>query len=371
MKYCKKCVLPDTRPNLVIKEDGICNACHSHDLKPDIDWDKRHRDFLEVVKSTKASSTTYDCLIPVSGGKDSTWQTHMCIKYGLKPLALTWAPPGRTEVGHENLQNLINLGVDHIDYRINPKTEKKFMWKAFKKFGAMGIPMHMAIFSIPLSVAKKFNIPLIVFGENSAAEYGNEDKKALGYEMNETWLKNFGVTHGTGPNDWIDDELTAEDLVPYQRPSGKELQDKGIKAIFLGEYFKWEPNEIKSIAGQLGFKYDTKYKKTGYYEFADLDDDFISIHHWMKWYKFGFTRLFDNLSLEIRNGRMTREKAIETIIEMGEQTPYKDIEKCCDFMEINKEEFYNVAEGFRNLDVWKQKDGKWKIQNFIINDWNW
>ena len=120
-----------------------------------------------------------------------------------------------------------------------------------------------------------------------------------------------------------------------------------------------------------GFQSRDEGSKTGYYNYADIDDDFISIHHYLKWYKFGMTRLFDNLSLEIRNGRKTREEALKIIKERGDDTPYEDIEKFCNYVKITKDEFFNIIETFRNLDIWKKDNNVWQIKNFIIKDWNW
>ena len=125
-QYCAKCVLPDTRPNLEIMEDGVCNACHSWSDKASgvIDWSARHKDWLDLVEYVKDKATTWDCVIPVSGGKDSTWQVIKALEYGLKPLCVTWRTPARNALGQRNLDNLISLGVDHIDFTINPDVEK-------------------------------------------------------------------------------------------------------------------------------------------------------------------------------------------------------------------------------------------------------
>ena len=183
-------------------EDGRCNACHAHSSKPTIPWHEREKDFLRVVQNAKKLSHGYDCIIPVSGGKDSTWQTIKCLEYGLNPLAVTWKTPARTKVGQDNLNNLISLGVDHIDYQINPIVEAKFMVKAFRKLGSTAIPMHLALFNIPLMLAVRFKIPLIVWGENSAFEYG-ADKRYTGFKLDKTWLRNYGVAHGTDASNWI------------------------------------------------------------------------------------------------------------------------------------------------------------------------
>ncbi len=140
MRYCQRCILPDTRPNITLDEESVCNACRAHETKLHVDWDARARAFRQVIRHARARSTGYDCLIPVSGGKDSTWQVVQCLEYGLNPLAVTWKTPARTEIGARNLANLISLGVDHIDYQVNPKVEKKFMYQALARYGSTAIP---------------------------------------------------------------------------------------------------------------------------------------------------------------------------------------------------------------------------------------
>src|SRR5215213_8810594 len=142
MRYCASCILPDSRPGLVIGPDGVCSACTSHGkAAPPIDWDARRQRFAALVEDVKALGRPYDCVIPVSGGKDSTWQVVTCLEYGLRPLAVTWRTPGRTAIGQRNLDNLVGLGVDHIDWQVNPKLEARFMVKSFERYGSTAIPM--------------------------------------------------------------------------------------------------------------------------------------------------------------------------------------------------------------------------------------
>lgn len=371
VRYCRQCILPDTRPNLRLDAEGICNACRSHATKRVIDWAAREAAFRQVVAHAKKRSRGYDCLIPVSGGKDSTWQVVKCLEYGLNPLAVTWKPPGRTELGARNLANLISLGVDHIDYQINPRVERKFMLLAFERFGSTAIPMHLALFNIPLNIAVRFQIPLVVWGENSAFEYGNQAEEDTGFRLDHRWLQKYGVTHGTTAADWISPQLSREELTPYFGPGPQELESAHVLAVFLGYYFPWSPDETYRVARAHGFQPNPTGPRTGVWDFADLDDDFISIHHWMKWYKFGFTRSFDNLSIEIRNGRITRQQAIEWIRQRGDETPHADIEKLCAFLGISRARFFEIAERFRNRDIWKQSNGIWYIPDFLIPDWKW
>ena len=303
MKYCTRCVMPDSRPTTRLDAAGVCNACLTHAQKNTIDWPGRERAFRDVVRRARERSSNYDCVIPVSGGKDSTWQVVRCLEYGLTPLAVTWKAPSRTAIGWRNLTNLIGLGVDHIDYQVSPRTERKFLYQALVRYGATAIPMHMAMFNIPLSIAVRFRIPLVVWGENSAFEYGSVED--------------------------AHQDCLAHGFEPCAEP------------------------------------------KIGFYAYADIDDDFISIHHHLKWYKFGYTRLFDNLSLEIRNDRMTRQQAIAIIRDRGDQTPHDDIEKFCGFIGITRSHFVDVIERFRNPRIWTWRGDRWMIDGFLVPDWEW
>jgi N-acetyl sugar amidotransferase len=372
MRYCTRCITPSTRPNISFDAAGLCNACAAHATKPRIDWGKRKEAFLEVVRRAKGRSAEYDCVIPVSGGKDSTWQAVRCLEYGLHPLAVTWKTPGRTALGQRNLDNLVGLGVDHIDFQINPGVERRFMRSALERHGSTAIPMHLALFNIPLSIAARFGIPLVVWGENSAFEYGGPEDERQGFRMDRAWLKRYGVTQGTTAQDWIgQNELTAQELTPYRGPGDDELERLGVLAVFLGYYFPWDPQESFRVASAHGFQARAEGPKTGYYNYADIDDDFISIHHFLKWYKFGFTRTFDNLSLEIRNGRISREEAIAAVRAAGDETPWEDIASFCAFTGMSREEFFQIIERFRNPQVWERAQGAWRIKDFLIPDWRW
>jgi N-acetyl sugar amidotransferase len=371
MRYCVCCITPDTRPNIVLDAAGICNACRSHEERPLVDWAARRRSFGAVVDRARALGHGYDCLVPVSGGKDSTWQVVTCLEHGLTPLAVTWRPPGRTELGQANLDNLISLGVDHIDYSISPRVERAFTLAALERMGLPALPMHMALFNIPLTIAVRFQIPLVVWGENSAVEYGTSDDQYLGARLDREWLAHFGVTAGTTAQDWVSDELSARSLAAYFGPSDEELEAAGVHAIFLGHYFPWDPERSLETASAHGFR-AAERPRIGYYDYADIDDAFIAVHHYFKWPKFGFTRSFDNLSLEIRNGRIGRDQAIVELRRLGDETPHGDIDEFCAFLGIGRGRFDLIVERFRNHEIWQRReDGVWTIPGFIVPDWEW
>lgn len=339
--------------------------------KKKVNWQERRANFIKIIKKIKLKKAKYDCLIPVSGGKDSTWQVITALKYKLNPLCVTWKTPARNQIGKENLDNLIKLGVDHIDFTINPKVEKIFVLKSFKKLGNPALPMHMALHSIPLKIAISMKIPLIIWGENSADEYGSVNKKLEGPILTNSWRKKFGVTNETKAFDWIDKNLNKKDLSPYILPSERDKKKSKVTEIFLGYFFKWDPEKIYSIAKKYGFKSSDKIK-TGLYNYADIDDEyFIPVHHWLKLYKFGFTRLYDNLSLEIRNKRITRKIALKIVKKVKHPIPINQIKKFCRYTEISVKQFFNIAEKFRNKEIWLKKNKKWMIKNFLINDFKW
>lgn len=373
MRYCASCLLPDTRPNLEIMPDGRCNACHSWtDKKDSVDWAARAAQFRTLTDTIKEKKAEWDCVIPVSGGKDSTWQVIKALEYGLKPLCVTWRTPARNALGQKNLDNLIRLGVDHIDFTINPAVEKKLTIETFRRAGSLAIPMHMALFAIPLQTALRYHIPLVLWGENSAMEYGGSGDNVLGFRMTREWLRRYGVTQGTTAEDWATGDLTHQDLAAYRWPTDAEMEQNGVTAAFLGWYLKWDPQETFRVAQAHGFMALDDKPKVGFYTFADVDDEFIiTLHHWMKWYKFGFTRLWDNLSLEIRGGRMTRDEAIEIIRRTGDEYPHEAIEKFCAWSGLSELEFLAIAETFRNKDVWQDENGRWSIPGFLIDGASW
>ena len=371
--WCKSCILPNTRPNLFIhKKTGLCNVCNPIlNATKKIDWNKRKKEFKIILKKNANKTSDYDCLIPVSGGKDSTWQVITALENNLRPLCVTWKSPARNLIGYHNLKNLIDLGVDHMDITINPKLEKYFTYQAFKKFGNPLIPMHMALHAITVRTAIEKKIKLILWGENSADEYGGkEDLK--GKYMTNRWRRYFGVTNETNINFWYDKNIKKSNSILYRLPLQKEINKNNIKEVFLGYFFKWDPKKIFNIAKKKGFK-NLKKPKTGIYNFADIDDAFlITVHHFMKWYKFGFSRIWDNLSLEIRNGRLSREQALKIVKKIGTKKPISEINKFCSYTKITKIEFYRICEKFRNKKIWvKDHNKNWKIKNFLIKNWNW
>lgn len=369
MNYCKECVLPDTRPGVILNAEGVCDACVSHREKAAvIDWAERKTLFEDVVAQIRSKSNRgYDCLIPVSGGKDSTYQVHMIKNvYKLHPLCVTWKTPSRTALGQKNLDNLINLGVDHIDFTINPETERKLVYKTLVKAGTPSLTSHMASFAVVTRCAVNFKIPLVVWGESTQMEYGGTASDRHNPYLDLDWIKKYGCCNGTTAEDWVDEDLTEKELLPYSFPRAEEISGAKIQSVFLGYYFNWDPTENFKIAKKLGFQECETGPKVGLYNFADLDCNFIIIHHYIKWYKFGMVRLFDNISTEIRNKRMTRAEGIEILKKTKVEPPLEEIKILCDFLKITMEHFWEIMERHRNKNIWKKDaKGNWYLPDYL------
>ena len=353
---------------ITLGESGVCNACLAWDKRAHVDWDARRREFEKIVTRARSKPDGYDCLIPVSGGKDSFWQVITCLEYGLNPLTVTWRDPSRLPLGQENLEALVKIGVDHIDQWINPEVEQRFMRLSFERYAVPGIPKHMGLYNIPLKFACKFHIPLIVWGENDAIEYGNIDGElGDGVDVDYEWLMKHGITQGTSAEDWVGEDFTSKELSAYFPPSREELQRNPVRGIYLGYFFQWDPVETWKIASEYGFR--APESGPGWHVFDDVDSEFISIHHYLKWHKFGVTRLFDNLSIDIRAGRISREEAITVIAQRAPERPDADIAAYCAYLDIDVSEFDEACEKFRNPDIWCRRNGVWVMDNFIVEDW--
>ena len=219
MRYCKKCLYPDTKPQIIFNDEGICSACVNHEKKEIIDWNEKRQEFEEILDKYKSKNkTNYDCIIPVSGGKDSHYQTYVIKKeFGLNPLVINFHPHDQTELGKKNLENLKKIGVDCIEFSPNPEVYLKLARFGLKELGDFQWPEHLGIFTIPVQMAVKFNIPLIIWGENPQLEYGqptdvNKDT-ILDREWNE---KNGGYfLDKIKPKDMVKYGFQLDELRPY------------------------------------------------------------------------------------------------------------------------------------------------------------
>lgn len=370
MRYCKKCLFPDTKPDLVFNDEGVCDACVSgkrkHDLKRGIDWKSREKEFNEIIdKYRSKDGMNYDCIVPVSGGKDSCFQVYaMKHIHKMNPLAVTFHQFDQTPIGEHNLKVLQNLGVDHIHFTLNPKVSKKLVKKGYKIVGDPHWVSHVGIFTVPARIAVNFNIPLLIWGENSQFEYGgpasDRDRKIL----DKRWRQEFGGMRGFREEDMVDDEISMLDMKCLVYPSDEEIAKIGVTGLFYGYYFKWDYQRNMEIAKEFGWKALPKAWPGSWFDYENCDTQFQDVHDHFKWLKYGFGRTTDHVNMNIRKGLISREEGVKIVRELDGKLGHK--KEFCEYTGLSEDEFDRIRDGFANKDIFeKNSEGEWVLKEEI------
>ncbi|MDO8561482.1 MAG: N-acetyl sugar amidotransferase [bacterium] len=348
MKYCKKCVMPDTKPDLSFDKEDVCDACRSADLKNAIDWKAREAEFKELAgKFKNKDSSKYDCIIPVSGGKDSHYQAYMARQYGLNPLLAHFEPTMRTELGLRNLENIRQFG-DVVELKKNKDVYMKMGIESFRRVGDHEWPNHIGIFTFPVRLAVAYKIPLIIWGENSQLEYGGPKAARMKNVLDRRWLEEFGGLLGLRVEDMVGVEgITKSDLTSYLYPTGEELAAAGITGVFLGYYFKWDARPQVELMQKYGFSVkDGEPIEGTYTNYENLDEATVAVHDYLKFVKFGFCRATDHVCMDIRNGRLTREEGVALVKEYDGKRPRKAIADFLRYSGMTEAEFDAIVDSF-------------------------
>lgn len=371
MRYCKKCVYPFVTVNLHVDDDGICSSCKTFErfnLLSDEFWVQRKKRFEQIIEeAVKNNSSNYDCLIPVSGGKDSYYQTHIIVsEYGLKPLLMTYHGNNYLPEGDYNRDRMRHIfDADHIVWGPSVAVLKKLNRLAFKKMGDMNWQNHCGIFTAPISTAVKFKIPLIIWGEvvwDISGMFEPEDFVEFSARVRHE--------HGLRGYEWYDflddpdDKLTEKDMVWAKYPSDEEILSIGVRGLYIGNFFKWDPNwHAKMAQEKYGWKPAEKPFERTYRQFSNLDDRYENgVHDLMKFIKFGYGRCSDHASKDIRMGYMTRDEGIEMVRKYDHVVP-SDLYYWLDYVEMSEKEFWEIADTFRDPRVWWIEDGQWWKDN--------
>jgi N-acetyl sugar amidotransferase len=358
--------MPSTKPDLKFDESGVCSACKHFGERKSVDWAKRKEEFLNVVERfRRPNGSNYDCIVPVSGGKDSTYQTITLLDQGLNPLCVTATTCMLSDLGRRNIENLKWRGVDFIEYTPNPKVRRKLNRLGLTGVGDISWPEHVSIFTVPVQVSVKFNVPLIVWGENSQNEYGGPAAAAQNNTLNRRWLEEFGGLLGLRVSDLIgQDGIEPRHLIPYTYPTDAELDQVGTTGIFLGYYFPWDGLENALFSQAHGFETYSKLVEGSLVNYENLDNNHTGIHDYFKFLKYGFGRATDLACMHVRRGRMTRTTAIKLVREHDGKFPWVylgcKLERILDEMDMSVDDFVRVCDGFTNKKLFKC-DGSGKL----------
>lgn len=361
LTYCKRCVMPDTKPDLFLDEEGICNACRSYEGRKEIDWDQRAIELEKVLERyRRRGGDNWDCIVPVSGGKDSTYQVVRMLQFGLNPLCVTSTTCDLTTIGRKNIENLKRLGVDYIEFTPNPLVRAKLNRVGLMQVGDISWAEHVGIFTIPVRAAVQFNVPLIVWGENSQNEYGGPASAAGNNVLNRRWLEEFGGLLGLRVTDMLGQEgIEAKHLISYTYPTDEELARVGVTGLFLGHYIPWDGLSNALISTANGFTSYEQAVEGSLVNYENLDNYQTGIHDYFKYLKFGFGRTTDHACLHIRRGRMTRQDGVDAVKRLDGRFPWeylgKSLADILEPLEISVDEFIRICDDFTNKKIFRRE----------------
>lgn len=377
MQYCARCLYPENaKPYIIIDDEGICSGCRVAESYDEVDWSEREEMLADILSRAKADAKArnahFDCIIPVSGGKDSHYQAHIVkVKHGLNPLFVTYNHLFNAPLGLRNLENLIaRFNCDLVRYSSNPAAVKKISRYMLKRVGDMTWHYHAGILTWPIQAAVKFKIPLIVWAENNFSNLVGTFNPQDMVEFSRKARKDLGL-RGVEADELINDEsgLTWEDIAPFQYPSDDEIAAVGVRGIYLSNFLHW--NELEQalfVRENYGFEFTKSPRERTFNRYAKLDDIHANgIHDYLKYLKFGYGRATDDASTLIRAGVMTRDEGIELVARHDHQRP-SDLDMWLDFVDMTEPEFMQLVDPQRDPSIWQHKsDGSWSAMDCVGN----
>ena len=336
--------MPSTKPDLSFDDEGVCSACRNYEARQEIPWASREKEFVDLLSDS--GSGPYDCVVPVSGGKDSTVQVLNILKLGFRPLAVNARTCDLSSIGRRNLDNIRRLGVDLVEVAPNSKVRAKLNREGLETVGDISWPEHVSIFTIPVRVAKQYGVRTIVWGENPQHEYGGPQSGSR--TLDRRWLEEFGGLLGLRVTDL---GFTKQELALYTYPT--DVED--IQGVFMGYFFPWDGFRNAAIARSHGFEWAHAPVEASGFRYENLDNRQTGIHDFFKYIKFGFGRATDIACTHVRRGRWTRNQAWLHVREWDGKFPWWCIQRSLrDILEplgLGIDDFIEIAEEFVNRDI--------------------
>jgi N-acetyl sugar amidotransferase len=366
VKICAKCIQPNTRPGIYFSQESICGACLWEEEKNKINWNERMKELKGIVEIAKNKKADYDCVIGVSGGKDSTKQAITARDdLGLKCLLVNYQPENITDIGVENMENLKQNGFDVLSIRPNPKIMQKLVKYDFFNYLNPVKATEFSLYSSAYIIAEKFNIPLVIQGENPGLTAGTS---LTGVGKDSDALKAYQLqTLSKGFNEYLEiDGISEKDLFLFHYDV-KKLIAQNTKGIWLQYFLKeWAYRGNAEFSNKYGFKGRENFKPEDigtYIGFGSLDSDLVHVNQMLKFIKFGFGFCMDHVCYDIRDGNLNRKEAIELVLKYDGKCADHYINDFCNYIEISQDLFWKTVEKFRG-DMWNKDN---KLNNKVHN----
>ena len=366
VQFCRKCVISNQRPRISFDEEGVCSACRFAEVKRGvIDWNQREAELTALCDRYRRNDGRFDVLVPSSGGKDSSYTSHILkTKYKMHPLTVTWAPHWYTDIGRKNFESLVHAGLDNICFTPNGEVHRIMTRLAFVNLGDPFQPFIYGQKNFPLNIATLYDIPLIMFGENGEVEYGGDMKNA------------FKPTHDTGgdmvrhyfsgisPEQWAAYGIHEHDLRVYMGPPQEALQRVGVECHFMGYYHEWIPQELYYYSSEhTGFQANPDGRSEGTYsKYASLDDRLDGFHYYLAYIKFGIGRCTSDAAHEVRDGHITREEAVALVKKFDGEFPTLHFQEFLEYTGLSMSEYSQVIDNFRSPHLWNKRLDAWELK---------
>lgn len=360
--------MPDTRPGSIFDKQGICQACHNYEKRKTIDWKKRKEELKKLCSKYRRKDGYYDCVIPVSGGKDSHFLVHTMKKeMGMNPLLITVGDPfTKTNAGMHNFRNLGDtFNCDHILFNLSIDLFRRVTKIAFEEFGEPLRFVEAAIYTVPMKMAMKFGIQFVIFGENSSYEYGTSNKD--NYSANE-YIKR--IFKAIDVDLWLKKGISRKEVNAIIPPSEKELKKIKPEVIFMSYFSPWSSSSHLAIAKKYGFRdLSNEWKREGCIEdFEQIDSVAYLVHLWLKYPKFGFQRTSDIASRRVRENKISLSEAKKLIRDHDHKLDPLAMEDFIKFLGYTKKQFWSIVEKYRNRGIFEKAGADWKLKNPVYKD---
>lgn len=386
--FCKRCVISNQRPSSSVefkhelkerKEtigfdvEGICDACRYHESKDrKINWEKRERELIRLLDKHRRDDGGYDVVVPGSGGKDSAFTSHVLkYKYGMNPLTVTWAPHKYTDIGWKNFENWLHIGgLDNILFTPNGRLHRYLTQQAFLNLLHPFQPFIIGQRIIGPAMAAKFDIKLVMYGENQA-EYGNNLDENYTPTMDHKFFSAQDakqiVLGGKRIEEIISEgRFKLNDFAPYIPPSASFLKKKDINVHYLGYYLKWDPQECYYYAvDNTGFSANSERTEGTYSKYSSIDDQIDMFHYYTTLIKFGLGRATYDAAQEIRNEKITREEGVLLVRKYDGEFPNKYFQEFLSYINISESQFFQTLDKFRSPHLWKKTESGWVLKHTV------
>ena len=363
--WCKNCLNMSTRPRITFNEEGVCNACQWQDEKQTMDWSPRKNELETLLDAHRSKSGNFDCIVPVSGGKDGSYVAYMLKhKYGMNPLTITVKPALSLAIGDKNLDNFIKSGYNHIHISCNPIVLDRlnkygFIEKGFPYYGWL-----IAIMTAVIKSAVNFKIPLIFYGEDGEIEYGGSTESKNRALYNIEYMKRVYLEGG---HEKVFDKIKADgdisdaDLSFFQFPKEEEISDVGLSFAHWSYFEAWDSYRNYVVAKEhCGLIEKEDGNHDTFTNFAQNDQALYALHAYMMYLKFGFGRATQDAGIEIRRGSMTRDQALNLVKMYDNSYPHELIGTYLEYYGMSQEEFEGVLDKYANKDLFEKIDGIWE-----------